>query len=194
MSSEADMQDQYIHGVQNAVDDALQAAMRLDDPDFFGQKKWLVWALARAKGYASQLKPVAVNDGDVLAKAPLKPGDKMQDGTIFAGISPETSKPMYTAPTDERGAHAFNDAAWHAKNNAALGHKDWRMPSKGELNVLFNNRSAIGGFDQTGRDTDGWYWSCSESDGHDAWAQRFSDGAQSHYSQYCASSLRLVRG
>src|SRR5947207_525029 len=28
-----------------------------------------------------------------------EPGDKMPDGTIFAGFSPDTHEPMYTTPT-----------------------------------------------------------------------------------------------
>jgi hypothetical protein len=34
---------------------------------------------------------------------------------------------------------------------------DWRVPSKNGLNVLFNNRAAIGGFDISGTVTVGWY-------------------------------------
>src|SRR5438477_9424405 len=30
--------------------------------------------------------------------AALKPGDPMEDGTIYAGISPDTNRPMYTTP------------------------------------------------------------------------------------------------
>jgi hypothetical protein len=33
------------------------------------------------------------------------------------------------------------------------------VPNKGELNVLFNNRAAIGGFDESGDDPAGWYGS-----------------------------------
>src|SRR4051812_25965700 len=28
----------------------------------------------------------------------LSPGDKMPDGTVYAGVSPDTRKPMYTTP------------------------------------------------------------------------------------------------
>ena len=30
----------------------------------------------------------------------VKSGEKMPDGTIYAGISPATGKPMYTTPSD----------------------------------------------------------------------------------------------
>jgi hypothetical protein len=29
-----------------------------------------------------------------------QPGDRMPDGTIYAGVSPETGKAMYTTPVD----------------------------------------------------------------------------------------------
>ena len=41
----------------------------------------------------------AANDS-APAKAALKPGDKLADGTIFAGVSPDTGKPMFTTPAD----------------------------------------------------------------------------------------------
>jgi hypothetical protein len=38
--------------------------------------------------------------GDRKEAPPTEPtiGDKMPDGTVFAGISPETNKPMYATP------------------------------------------------------------------------------------------------
>ena len=54
------------------------------------------------------------------------------------------------------------------------------MPTKAELNVLFRNRAAIGGFDTTGSNPAGWYWSSSRFY-NGAWAQRFSDGIQYDY-------------
>ena len=50
------------------------------------------------------------------------------------------------------------------------GKNDWFLPSKDELNEMYMNRTAIGGF------TSGWYWSSSQYDSDNAWPQRFSDG------------------
>jgi hypothetical protein len=87
----------------------------------------------------------------------------------------------------------FNQAADYAATLNAHGHKDWRVPTKAELNVLFGNRAAIGGFDTTGSNPAGWYWSSSRGNDN-AWAQRFSDGYQYTSFRYYASSLRCVRG
>jgi hypothetical protein len=114
------------------------------------------------------------------------------DGAIHAGISPVTGKPMYTTPKDAPLTYTFDQAQAYC---AALdtGNKDWRVPTKAELNVLFQNRDAIGGFDTTGSIPAGWYWSSSRYT-FTAWAQRFSDGFQDYGSKTYASSLRCVLG
>jgi hypothetical protein len=103
-----------------------------------------------------------------LAMTPLaesKPGDKMPDGTVYAGISPETNQPMYVTPADVPLTMTVNQAKEYAAMLDAHGHQDWRVPTKTELNVLFNNRAAIGGFKidnpKNQPCTSGWYWSSS---------------------------------
>jgi hypothetical protein len=129
--------------------------------------------------------------------AELQPGDRMEDGTIFAGISPDTRGPMFTTPHDAPLVYTFNQAAEYAQtlnSQNFLGHNDWRVPSKDELNVLFNNRAAIGGFNVSGWIPAQWRWSSSRNYYFYSWAQRFSDGHQSPYFRYYLSSLRCVRG
>jgi len=111
-----------------------------------------------------KLLPAANDDANVAAKAEPKPGDRMADGTVFAGVSPDTNTPMYLTPADATLTYTFNQAQKYAAKLDAHGHQDWRMPSKSELNVLFNNRAAIGGFDVSGSDPAGWYWSSSQAD------------------------------
>jgi hypothetical protein len=124
----------------------------------------------------------------------LVPGDKMPDGTIYAGVSPRTGKAMYATPADAPLTYTFNEAHKYAKKLDAHGHRDWRVPTIDELNVLFNNRAAIGGFNSTGSDPAGWYWSASSINEWNAWGQRFSDG-QRTYAHYvdAHSPVRPVR-
>jgi hypothetical protein len=105
-------------------------------------------------------------------------GDRMPDGTVFAGISPDTNKPMYATPADASVTMKFNEAQKYAAKFDAHNHKDWHVPTRNELNVLFNNRAAIGGFNVTGSLPAGWYWSATPNDQWDAWGQRFGDGLQ----------------
>ncbi|MDD3887642.1 MAG: YDG domain-containing protein [Patescibacteria group bacterium] len=56
------------------------------------------------------------------------------------------------------------------------GYNDWYLPSKDELNQLYINKVAIGGF------TSNYYWSSSENSTSYAWMQSFNTGNQfSHY-------------
>ena len=52
------------------------------------------------------------------------------------------------------------------------GYSDWFLPSKDELNKLYINRVAIGGFANDN------YWSSSEAGLNGAWKQHFSTGMQ----------------
>ena len=118
----------------------------------------------------------------------------MPDGTVYAGISPDTSKPMYATPADAPLTMKFNQATECAAKLDTHGHRDWRVPTKTELNVLFKNRAAIGGFDIGDSYPAGWYWSTSP-DGED-WtmpSQRFSDGFQRESPASDRLSLRPVR-
>ena len=106
---------------------------------------------------------------------------------------------MYALPADAPLTYTFNEAQKYAETTNAqnpLGHDDWHVPTKNELNVLFNNRSAIGGFDVSGSFSTGWYWSSSQDNRvRGAWEQRFSDGGQTSHTnaERDHSSVRLVR-
>jgi hypothetical protein len=74
----------------------------------------------------------------------------MPDGTKYAAISPDTDKPMFATPSDAPGTYSWTAGMKYCGHLNAYGHKDWRMPTKGELNVLFQNQAAIGGFNEAG--------------------------------------------
>jgi hypothetical protein len=137
---------------------------------------------------AVHVHPAVNEDSEPAAKTEPKPGDRMADGTVYAGVSQDTGKAMYATPADAPLTYTFNQAQKYAAKLDAHGHQDWRVPTKGELNVLFQNRAAIGGFDISGSNPAGWYWSSSQDD-YSAWGQRFSDGHQYNDD----SSLRCVR-
>jgi hypothetical protein len=124
----------------------------------------------------------------------LRVGDAMPDGSIYAGVSPDTWRAMYTTPKDTLLACTFRDAAEFAFRLYRHDHYDWRMPSRAELNVLFQNRAAIGGFDTTGSHPGSWYWSSARKIVGNAWVQRFGDGVQCYYGRKYPSALRCVRG
>jgi hypothetical protein len=69
------------------------------------------------------------------------------------------------------------------------GYRDWFLPSKDELNLMYTNlqKKGKGGFSK------GWYWSSSQYGNYSAWTQNFGDGRQNYYSKNRASSVRAVR-
>jgi hypothetical protein len=75
-----------------------------------------------------------------------------------------------------QGIIATNYAAGVARAYTGGGYTDWYLPSKDELNKLYLNRVAIGGFISN---SNGLYWSSSEIQSypyHSAWLQDFSNG------------------
>ncbi len=64
---------------------------------------------------------------------------------------------------------------------------DWFLPTKDELNRMYLNKTAIGGF------VGSTYWSSSENDANTAWLQNFSNGAQTSSSKSTTNRVRAVR-
>jgi hypothetical protein len=120
-----------------------------------------VVAAARLGDEAAVMKLLGVK------KPPLKIGDRMLDGTIYVGVSPDSGKAFYAAAADTPLMMTFKYAARYAENLDACGHKDWRLPTRNELELMFANRHAIGGFNKV-RDAErsNWYWSSTEHRKH----------------------------
>lgn len=118
----------------------------------------------------------------------------MPDGTVdTGGDSSISGGRLFTMPTDAPSLMTFSEATDYAAKLDALGYRDWRLPDKVELNILFRNRTAIGGFTVTDAAPENWYWSSSHEGKLTAWSQRFSDGCQSNFLKGYRSSVRLVR-
>jgi Protein of unknown function (DUF1566) len=115
-----------------------------------------------------------INDTSALA---LMVGQKMADGSIFAGLTADGKQQIYTMPADLDVTMKFNDAAKVVKelnDRNTLGHNDWQIPSltnvlrvlsknqnEGALKGTFNT-SGDQGRGQWGSDYPGWYWSSTE--------------------------------
>jgi hypothetical protein len=66
---------------------------------------------------------------------------------------------------------------------------DWYLPSRHELNLLYIERAAVGGFDETN-----YYWSSTESDNNLAWELDFlDDGYQTDSNKGGTFCVRAVR-
>ncbi len=68
------------------------------------------------------------------------------------------------------------------------GFANWRLPDKSELNMLYMNKTLIGGFKDRH-----YYWSSTESDKNDAWDQSFRTGASNLGYKLDNNYVRAVR-
>ena len=86
--------------------------------------------------------------------------------------------------TEDLGGMNWNEA----KEACAKVGDGWRLPTKDELNILYENMDKIGGF------TDEEYWSSTEGDFYNrACAQIFYHGYQSSQEMHLYCSVRAVR-
>jgi hypothetical protein len=89
-----------------------------------------------------------------------------------------------------------NTVTWSTGNslcgNSTLdGYTDWRLPTKDELAVMYNERNTIGGFKNGQYD---WYWSSTvhSTSGSSTyyWVQNFGSGAQDSTKYYSTTYTR----
>jgi hypothetical protein len=88
--------------------------------------------------------------------------------------------------SDDLGCMNWHEAVEVCKK---LG-KGWRLPTKDELNFLYENKEEIGGF---GGFANNGYWSSTELDYFIAWRQNFFTGLQLSYIKLNTNSVRAVR-
>jgi len=99
------------------------------------------------------------------------------------GATAYTSSHYRTITTTENYAARLCDI------HEAGGYDDWFLPSKDELDLIYDNLKvhALGDF------SDNYYWSSSEDDAYYAWGQFFIGRFQSNYTRYREAQVRPVR-
>ena len=95
----------------------------------------------------------------------------------------EITKKIEVMPHDLDGEYTFEEAIEAAKECTYAGHTGWRLPTKHELNELYEDKETIGGFKLA------YYWSSTEYNNNRAWFQAFSNGFQ--YDNGKNNSLRV---
>jgi hypothetical protein len=81
----------------------------------------------------------------------------------------------------------LSNASNHDTNGAKF--KDWRLPTKRELNLMHAVYSNGNGASLNAN----YYWSSTEFDGNNAWDQGFNDGNQVTSSKLDSDGVRAVR-
>ncbi len=82
-----------------------------------------------------------------------------------------------------------NYAAKRCEDYSFKGYVDWFLPSKEELNLMYENlhKQGLGSFASS------YYWSSSEDSNNDAWNQNFGSGGQLSYFRYNNLRVRPIR-
>ena len=69
---------------------------------------------------------------------------------------------------------------------ASLG-KGWRLPTRVELLLMYENKDVVGGF------ANNYYWSSTEYDNSNAWTQGFDSGLQVNFFKFSTFYVRAVK-
>lgn len=86
------------------------------------------------------------------------------------------------------GTATWNEAFELCKNYRGGGYDDWYLPTKDELNLIYQNLRKTGKI--SGND---WYWSSSQYYNGNAWVQSFYGGSQLNLYKYYKYCVRAVR-
>jgi hypothetical protein len=127
-------------------------------------------------------------------------GREMGDGTVYAGTSPVLEGPFFTLRENftmaESGilVYTHDDAVEFANDIRAHGYNDWRLPHSSELIIMYNARSAIGGFVKD--EPQNYVWGASEHPTRKdkAYVLDFNTGVRGWDFKTQLASLRPVRG
>lgn len=88
---------------------------------------------------------------------------------------------------NQTGNFASKVCADYSVTDGGVTYGDWYLPSKYELNLLYAQRVAVGGFAST------VYWSSTESSHASAWSQNFDSGSQITNAKLVTPRVRAVR-
>jgi len=109
------------------------------------------------------------------------------DGTYISGTGTALGTGKANTTVIVNGCNTAGIAARICDDLVLNGYDDWFLPSKDELNLLYQKRSIVGGF------TDGWYWSSSETSSLKAWLVHFPSGNTKEDSKFLQYGVRAVR-
>ena len=110
-------------------------------------------------------------------------------GAFLGGTSSSIGSGQSNMTAIVNGCAAAGIAAKLCDNLDYEGYQDWFLPSKDELNELYDNLM-LNGFGGFAAD---WYWSSTESDESSAWGQNLNNGIQIGNNKATTDNVRAVR-
>lgn len=91
---------------------------------------------------------------------------------LLTGASSTTDGSANTTAIINAQGSVGSYAAKLCRDHRGGGHNDWFLPSKDQLNILYTQKTLVGGF------SNDIYWTSTEYDAGSAWVQYFLDGTQ----------------
>ena len=106
---------------------------------------------------------------------------------LYAGAM-NTAMIVATQMADNQtGNFAAKVCADYSVTVSSVTYGDWYLPSKYELNLLYQQKTAVGGFASAD------YWSSSEGYDYNAWRQYFGNGYQDYDFKDVTTYVRAIR-
>lgn len=132
------------------------------------------------------------------ATTPTKPKENPSTppGKIVLGQDYGGGIVIYVTPKGDHGmivsAKEVGSVDWDKAKKICMAYKvgtieGWRLPSKDELNIIYQNRKYLGEY------TKGGYWSSTEEGKNSAIMQNFSNGNATKANKQSAQAVRAVR-
>ena len=108
-------------------------------------------------------------------------------GTTIGGTSTAIGTGQSNTTRIINGCNTAGIAARICDDLVLNGYDDWFLPSRDELNLMYLQRTVVGGF------ADHIYWSSSEYDANNAWDQWFYGGSQYNRTKSNTLYVRAIR-
>jgi len=110
-------------------------------------------------------------------------------GDVLGAGAMNTAMIVATQMADNQtGNFAAKDCANYSVTVSGVTYGNWYLPSKYELNLLYLQKTVVGGFA-----TNAYYWSSSEFDNSFAWVKSFTTGNDATGSKASTYYVRSVR-
>ena len=142
-------------------------------------------------GYTSSNIPVLITSNAILGFTRWHNGSDITTGATASTLGTGSANTNTIATSQGASTGGLTYAAALAKAYIGGGFTDWYLPSQDELNQMYLNRDAIGGFDGTMN----YFWASTEVDASRAIMQNFLNGGSLiNFSKYAAGgTVRAVR-
>jgi len=128
---------------------------------------------------------------DLSTKIPWYNGTYKYTGTtgdgLYSGAMNTTILVATQMADNQTGNFAAKGCADYSVTESGVTYGDWYLPSKYELNLLYLQQNAVGGFASV------WYWSSTENNNLEAWVQYFANGSQFDEGKGYTKYVRPIR-